>query len=129
MSDQKQRILLVDDDPSVLKVYTKRLEVAGYDVRWAVDGEEALDRVREQPPDLIILDIMMPKLNGYEVCARLKQGRTTSHIPIISFTAKGQPKDRMAGMPLGADAYISKSCSAEVLLEQIKAMLSRSPSA
>ncbi len=125
-TDGKRRILLVDDDASMLKVFSRRLEHAGYEVLKAVDGEEALTKVREQPPDLIVLDIMMPKLNGYEVCTRLKQDQTTSHIPIIMFTAKGRPQEHLAGLMLGASAYISKSCQASELLDQIHRLLSNS---
>ena len=122
MAAQK-RILLVDDDASIQKVYSKRLEVAGYEVVQAMDGEEALAKARQGKLDLIILDIMMPKLNGYEVCAQLKQDPATKAIPIIMFTAKGQLQEHVVGLMFGADAYISKVARSDVLLESIKQFL------
>ncbi len=126
-TDGNIQILFVDDDPGVLKIYTKRLELAGYHVTRAMDGEQALASIAAQRPDLIILDIMLPKLNGYEVCARLKQEPSTKTIPIVMFTAKGRPEEHVAGLMFGADAYVSKSCSAHVLIDQIKAVLERPP--
>ena len=119
----KRRILLVDDDADMRKLFTKRLELAGYEVVQAVDGEEALTQVNEQVPDLIILDIMLPKINGYEVCAKLKKGRATRRIPIVMFTAKGQPQEHIEGVIAGADAYISKLCPPQELLERVRLLL------
>ena len=127
MDEAKRRILLVDDEPDILKVYAKRLERAGYEVIKAVDGEEALDKAREHSPALIILDIMLPKLNGYEVCGKLKQDPATKPIPIIMFTAKGEPQEHVAGLMFGAEAYISKSCPAKVVLDQVQALLAAPP--
>lgn len=123
MAAAKGRILLVDDDSSILKVYRKRLEIAGYDVVTARDGEEALAKMRGARPDLVVLDIMLPKLNGYEVCTRLKQAPATKQIPIVMFTAKDRPQEHVAGLMVGADAYLSKTCEAETLLEQIERLL------
>jgi DNA-binding response OmpR family regulator len=125
MSDPSARILLVDDDQGIQKVFAKRLKTAGYEVLQALDGEQALEQARTHSPDLIILDLMLPKLNGYEVCAHLKQNPATRHIPVVMFTAKGEPQDHVAGLMFGADAYISKSCSGNVLLDQVTATLSR----
>ena len=127
MSEGKQRILLVDDEPDILKTLNKRLEIAGYEMTLAVDGEDALAKVQASPPDLIILDVMLPKLNGYEVCAKLKQDESHKPIPIIMFTAKGQSQEHLAGLMFGADAYISKTCEYGVLLEQIQALLPHHP--
>ncbi len=118
-----KRVLLVDDDADMRKVFSKRLELAGYEVVRAGDGEEALTEVTSQAPDLIILDVMLPKMNGFEVCAKLKQDPATSKIPIVMFTAKGQPEDHLAGLMFGADAYISKTCEAQELLDQVKGLI------
>jgi DNA-binding response OmpR family regulator len=104
-------------------VYRKRLEIAGYEVVTARDGEEALSKTRAARPDLIVLDIMLPKMNGYEICTRLKQTSATKRIPIVMFTAKDRPQEHVAGLMVGADAYLSKTCEAETLLEQIERLL------
>ena len=127
MSEGKRRVLLVDDDEDMRKLFSKRLEVAGYEVIQATDGEQGLTQVNEQAPDLIILDIMLPKINGYEVCAKLKKGRATRRIPIVMFTAKGQPQEHIEGIIAGADAYISKLCPAQELLDRVQMLLPRLP--
>ena len=121
----KPQILLVDDDLGLQKIYGKRLELGGYEVVAVLNGEEALERVKQNPPALIILDIMLPKLNGYEVCTRLKQDPATKQIPVILFTAKGEPQQQLAGLMLGANAYLSKNCESEALLEQVKSLLAK----
>lgn len=120
MSERKRRILMVDDDSSMLKMYRKRFELNGYEVITANGGEDALVKVREQSPDIVILDIMMPRLSGCDVCTRIKQDPATQRIPVIMFTAKGQPREEA---PDGPDVYLSKSCDAKVLLEQVKTIL------
>ena len=122
----KSDILLVDDEQDIVKVLGRRLEMKGYNVDVAVDGEEALARVEQKRPQLIVLDIMLPKLNGYEVCAKLKQSEKNRSIPIIMFTAKGQAQDHLAGLMFGADAYVSKSCQFDDLHEQIQSLLEKS---
>jgi twitching motility two-component system response regulator PilH len=106
------------------KIYGKRFEAAGYEISTAADGEDAQLKALELP-DLIILDIVMPKLNGYEACVKLKQNPATKQIPVIMFTSKGHPREQPSGLPLGADVYVSKSCRTEVLLEHIKLILSK----
>ena len=121
------RILLVDDEPSILKVVSKRLEVEGYQVSMAVEGQEALVKAQTERPDLIILDLMLPKLNGYEVCTMLKQDTRYQRIPIMLFTAKAQEKDEQLGMECGADAYVRKPFRAQELLDTIRRLLTASP--
>jgi DNA-binding response OmpR family regulator len=121
---EKPRILLVDDEPSIVKMVGKRLEVEGFDVSAALDGEEGLAKAQGQPPpDLIILDLMLPKLNGYEVCTMLKQDARHQKIPIILFTAKASEKDEKTGMDCGADAYVRKPFRAPELMEKIRGLL------
>lgn len=122
MSEKKQ-ILLVDDEPSIVRVVGKRLEVEGFSVRVAMDGQEALREVRSEPPDLILLDLMLPKLNGYEVCTMLKQDARYQKIPVVMFTAKSRMKDEQLGMECGADAYVRKPFKTQVLLEAIRKWL------
>ena len=124
---EKHRILLVDDEPSIVKMVGKRLEVEGFDVVIAMDGQEGLAKAQAEHPDLIILDLMLPKLNGYEVCTMLKQDTRYQKIPIVLFTAKAQDKDEKLGMECGANAYVRKPFRAQELLEKIRALLAESP--
>ena len=123
---EKIRILLVDDEPSIVKVVQKRLEVEGFDVLVAIDGQEALTKAQTEHPDLIILDLMLPKLNGYEVCRLLKFDQKFQHIPIILFTAKAQQQDEVLGKECGADSYLRKPFQAQELLERIRTLVRRS---
>ena len=120
---EKPRILLVDDEPSIVKMVGKRLEVEGFDVLVAMDGQEGLAKAQAEHPDLIILDLMLPKMNGYEVCTMLKQDTRYQRIPIILFTAKAQEKDEKLGMECGADAFVRKPFRAQELLEHIRRLV------
>jgi DNA-binding response OmpR family regulator len=101
----------------------KRLEVEGFDVLIAMDGEEALAKARAESPDLIVLDLMLPKVNGYEVCTMLKQDARYQRIPIVLFTAKAQEKDEKLGMECGANAYVRKPFRAQELIEKIRGLI------
>ena len=118
-------ILLVDDEPSLLKTVAKRLEVDGYVVSVARDGVEGLRRARKYQQDLIVLDVMMPKLNGFEVCRLLKFDKAVKHIPVILCTALTQDNDEQVGRECGADAYLRKPFRPQALLDQISALLKR----
>ncbi len=120
-----KRILVVDDEARVLAVIQKRLESAGYEVITAMDGTEGLKKAREENPDLIILDLILPKLNGYQVCAILKRDSYYKKIPILMLTARSQERDIEEGMRVGADAYMTKPFKNEVLLEQVKQLLAK----
>ncbi len=115
-----QRILIVDDEPQLVELVQMRLEASGYEVLSAVDGQEGLKKARDEQPDVIILDLMLPKLNGYEVCTLLKQDARYQHIPIVILTAKTQQKDEALAMDCGADAYLRKPFKAEEMLEAIQ---------
>lgn len=119
----KARILLVDDEPSIVKMVGKRLEVEGFEVTVAMDGQEALKAAQTQAPELIILDLMLPKLNGYEVCMVLKEDLRFQKIPVIMFTAKAQEQDEKLGLACGADAYLRKPFKAQELIDQIRTLL------
>ncbi len=125
MSGAKPTILLVDDEPDIVKLVGKRLEVSGYHVLVATNGQEALAKARTEHPDLMILDLMLPKLNGYEVCTLLKQDTRYQKIPIVMFTARAQETDERMGFACGADAYIRKPFRAQELLDQIHALINR----
>ncbi len=125
---ERLRILLVDDEPSIVKMVGKRLEGEGFEVLIATDGQDALTKARTQLPDLIVLDLMLPKLNGYEVCTMLKQDARYQKIPVVLFTAKTQEKDEKLGMECGANAYVRKPFRAQELLETIRGLLPAVPS-
>jgi DNA-binding response OmpR family regulator len=116
------RILLVDDEQAVQTLLTYPLRKEGYDVVGATDGQEALDRFAEQRFDLVVLDIMLPKLDGIEVCRRM---RTRSQVPIIMLTAKGDEIDKVVGLEMGADDYITKPFSVREFRSRVKAALRR----
>lgn len=121
----KQRILLVDDEIDFVEVLSTRLEANGFEVLPAYDGEEALEKVKEAKPDLIILDIMMPKINGFDVCRKLKLDQNYKDIPIIMLTAKFQASDIKFGSAMGADAYITKPFEPQVLLGKVNELLKK----
>ena len=123
---ERQRILIVDDEPSIVKMVGKRLEVEGFDVLIAMDGQEGLAKAQAESPDLIILDLMLPKLNGYEICTMLKQDTRYQKIPILLLTAKAQSKDEQLGMECGANAYMRKPFQAKELIEKIRSLLAQS---
>ncbi len=120
---EKARILLVDDEPSIVKMVGKRLEVEGFDVLVAMDGQDALAKARAENPSLIVLDLMLPKMNGYEVCTMLKQDARFQKIPIIIFTAKTQEKDEKMALECGAEGFVRKPFRAQELLEKIRTLL------
>jgi DNA-binding response OmpR family regulator len=121
----KEKILVVDDETDILTLLEYNLEKAGFKVMTADDGPDALDITKRERPDLIILDIMLPSMEGTEVCKILRSGDATRHIPIIMLTAKGEEVDRVVGFELGADDYITKPFSPRELILRVKAVLKR----
>lgn len=121
----KKRILLVDDEVQLVEVVKMRLEANNYEVILAYDGQEALDKARKAKPDLIILDLMLPKIDGYKVCRMLKFDEKYKNIPIVMFTARAQESDEKLGLEVGADAYIVKPFEPEMLLGKIAELLSK----
>ena len=121
----RKRILVVDDTKDILQVLSRRLESWGYEALTASSGEEGLQLAEQQLPDLILLDIMMPKMKGRDVCARLKANPTTANIPVIFLTALGLADHVKAGMDSGAEDYIVKPFEPEELRERINVCLAR----
>lgn len=121
----KKHILLVDDEVDFAETLSLRLGLRGYEVSIVHNGGEALKKAKEKP-DLILLDVMMPSMDGYEVCRRLRQDSQTKHIPVIMLTAKEMSQDKVEGLHVGADDYITKSFDAEELFARIEALLRRS---
>jgi two-component system response regulator MprA len=120
---RRARILVVEDDPKLLSLLRRGLTFARYEVESAEDGESALIRAREQPPDLVVLDVMLPGLDGLEVCRRLRAG--VPDLPILMLTARGRVPDRIAGLDAGADDYLVKPFDFDELLARIRALLRR----
>ena len=117
-----KRILVVDDDPKILKALDQALRKEGYDVFRAADGEEALQIARDEDPDLIVLDIMLPKLDGFEVCAKI---RALNNVPILILSARGEEMDKVVGFNVGADDYLTKPFRLSELVLRVRAILRR----
>ena len=116
-------VLIVDDNETNRDILVTRLATQGYELTQAADGEEALAAAREQLPDLILLDVMMPKLDGVEVCRRLKSDGSLPFMPIILVTAKGDSKDIVAGLDAGADEYLTKPVDQAALMARVRSVL------
>jgi len=122
MNDQAGRVLVVDDDETVRDVVRRYLELAGFTVDMAGDGAEGLGKFAAHEPDLVVLDVMMPGINGLEVCKRLRQ---VSQVPIVMLTALGEEENRIAGLQLGADDYVTKPFSPKELALRVASVLRR----
>jgi two-component system sensor histidine kinase/response regulator len=122
--DKKEKILIVDDTVDTVELLKKRLRSEGYDTAEAYDGEEALKQVTGYNPDLIVLDVMMPKIDGYEVCQRLKIDETTRYIPILMLTAKSDVESKVKGLDIGADDYLPKPFDYKELSARVRSLLS-----
>ena len=122
----KGKILVVDDEIYIVHILDFSLGMEGYEVLTALDGEQAPEKARAEHPDLIVLDIMMPKLDGYETCKLLKAEAGTRDIPVILLSAKGRNVDQKIGFEVGADDYITKPFSPRELVERINALLGQS---
>jgi DNA-binding response OmpR family regulator len=122
MSAKKTTILTADDDPQLLRLVTRNLQLEGYDVLAASDGQQALEQIERENPDLVLLDVMMPRMDGFSVCHKVRE---FSAVPIIILTARGQDQDKVRGLDLGADDYLTKPFSIEELLARVRAVLRR----
>lgn len=121
----KKRILVVEDEPDMAELVAMRLRREGYLAEIASDGQEALQKARADPPDLLVLDLMLPKVSGTEVATELRHDPRTANVPIVMLTAKGEESDVIVGLKLGADDYVTKPCSLSVLVARIGAVLRR----
>ncbi|MBW1719015.1 MAG: response regulator [Deltaproteobacteria bacterium] len=120
----KDKILIVEDNVDTVDLLRKRLRADGYDTAEAYDGEEGLERFAEYEPDLVVLDIMMPKLDGFEVCKRLKEDESTRQIPVLMLTAKGDVDSTCKGLDVGGDDYLAKPFDYKELVARIRSLLS-----
>jgi DNA-binding response OmpR family regulator len=123
MPAKNTTLVAADDDPQLLRLMTRNLQLEGFDVLAASDGQQALELIENHAPDLVLLDVMMPKLDGFTVCSRVRE---FSAVPIIIVTARGQDQDKVRGLDLGADDYLTKPFSVEELLARVRAVLRRS---
>ena len=128
MSLAHPKILLIEDEPNQVELIHYNLKAEGYDVLVALDGEEGLELALEEIPDLILLDWMLPKVSGIEVCRQLRRSKITREIPIIMLTARSEESDKIRGLDIGADDYITKPYSIKELLARVRATMRR-PSA
>src|SRR4051812_16522110 len=120
-----ERVLIVDDDPDIQRLVSYNLTQAGYEVATAETGRTALESVQKHPPDLIILDLMLPDVDGMEVCRTLRQREDSRRIPIVMLTARGEEIDRVIGFELGADDYVMKPFSPRELVLRVKSIFRR----
>jgi len=120
-----KKIMIVDDEVDLVETVRFPLEMEGFNVLVSYNGEDALNQARKEEPDLIILDLMLPKLDGYKVCRLLKFDERYKHIPILMLTAKTQEKDKILGRETGADEYITKPFEMDDLMQKVKAYLNK----
>src|SRR6266699_1925451 len=123
MPIKKTTIVAADDDPQLLRLVTRNLEFEGYEVLPASNGVLALEQIEVHSPDLVLLDVMMPRMDGFTVCQRVRE---FSSVPIIIVTARGQDQDKVRGLDLGADDYLTKPFNVDELLARVRAVLLRS---
>jgi DNA-binding response OmpR family regulator len=125
MSPMSARVLVVEDDPDIAELVVRYLDKAGYSTMRVSSGRDALDSVRTKPPDLMVLDLMLPHVDGLEVCRLLRANEKTAGIPIIMLTARADESERIVGLEIGADDYLAKPFSPNELVARIKALLRR----
>ena len=118
-----KKILIADDEPNIVTALEFLLERAGYEVRTAVNGDEALAAIAQDPPDLVLLDIMMPVKSGYEVCKRIRDQPEWGKVKVVMLSAKGRDAEVTKGLAMGADLYVTKPFSTRELLSQIRTLL------
>lgn len=122
MPTKKTTILTADDDPQLLRLITRNLQLEGYEVLPVSDGQQALEQIEQKSPDVVLLDVMMPRMDGFTVCLKVRE---FSSVPIIIVTARGQDQDKVRGLDLGADDYLTKPFSVDELLARVRAVLRR----
>ncbi len=122
-----KRILVIEDDPSTRRYFSFLFEKEGYQVALASNGLEGLRMAQQDPPDLLILDVMLPGLDGFEVCHRLRSEPATAKLPIVMLSAKGQDADKVTGLKVGANVFFTKPVDRQVLLDTVSKLLAEQP--
>ena len=125
MTTISKKILIIEDDPSFLRAVSHIVEKEGYNVTTAANGMTGLRMAREDKPDLLILDVMLPGIDGFEICNQLRNEPQTAQLPIIMLSAKGQETDKTTGLKVGANEYLTKPVDRAVLLEKVTALLDK----
>jgi DNA-binding response OmpR family regulator len=125
MSGVSARVLVVEDDPDIADLVTRYLDKAGYVTTKVASGRDAVDQARAKPPELVVLDVMLPQLDGLEVCRLLRAHEATANVPIIMLTARAEESDRIVGLEIGADDYLPKPFSPNELVARVRALLRR----
>ena len=120
-----QTVLIIEDEPSLQEILTYNLESRGYQVLVFDDGTEGLEGVRQHVPDIVLLDIMLPGMDGFEVCRHIRSDPLIKHLPVLMMTARGEEIDQLVGFQMGADDYVTKPFKMRILLERIKSLLRR----
>ena len=128
MIEKAKKILVIDDEPEILDVTRKRLEAAGFKVVTAETGLDGLKKARSEKPDLIVLDLILPGLSGYQICAMLKGDQNYREIPILMLSARSQENDVKEGMRVGAEAYMMKPCDAKDFIAKVQELLNEAAS-
>jgi two-component system alkaline phosphatase synthesis response regulator PhoP len=123
--EKKEKLLVVEDEGDIRELISFNLEMCGYDVIRASHGIEGWEKAKNEKPDLVVLDLMLPGIDGFEICRRLRKDRTTQSIPIIMLTARSEEENMVKGLELGADDYVTKPFSPRVLVSRVKAVLRR----
>src|SRR6266550_4376998 len=124
----KTKVLVIEDDRSLGEVLSYNLKAAGYEVVVSTDGQDGLLKAQVQSPEIVVLDLMLPVIDGLDVCRRLRAGASTKDVSILMLTAKAEESDELIGFSLGADDYVTKPFSVKVLLERIKVLRRRAES-
>ncbi len=119
------RVLVVEDDPDIAELVSRYLEKAGYVAEHVASGREAVERIRARPPDLLVLDLMLPHVDGLEICRIMRANEKTAAVPIIMLTARAEESDRIVGLEIGADDYLAKPFSPNELVARVRALLRR----
>ena len=127
MTLTKKKILVVDDEKALVSLVTLHMQMAGYEVFFANDGWSALDICKRDKPDLVILDLMLPKLNGWEVCRRIREDDSIKDIAVLMLSARSEVDDKVRGFNVGADDYVTKPFSPKELVARVKRILDRRP--
>ncbi len=119
----RPKILVVDDEEDVFRLLAYHFAKAGYDSCWAKDGEEGFHRVLDQHPDAIVLDVMMPRLSGFELCRKLRDDPRTMKLPVLMLSARGEPEDRCRGVESGANQWLTKPCSPSEVVRAVRSLI------